>query len=76
MTKMWLILFILIIIAGALVLAWVRLRDRRYLHKLTREALGKNLQKEIEMEKKVFSDRKERFGKALERARKRVLKKS
>lgn len=37
--------------------------------KPTREALGKELRREVEMEKKIFSDRKERFGKALDRAK-------
>lgn len=67
----WLIIFILALLAASAFLFWMRLKDKRYLKKPVREALGPELKKEIQKEKKEFADHQEKFGKALEKAMKK-----
>ncbi|MBI4411867.1 MAG: hypothetical protein HY541_05230 [Deltaproteobacteria bacterium] len=65
---MLLSLFIFIFLLGFLFLVFYFFRDRKYLRKPTREALGTDLRKEIEEEQGDFKRRKERFEKALSKA--------
>jgi len=51
-------------------LAFNYVRDRRYLKKKTSEAMSRELWSDIEEEREQSLGRKERFGKALDEAKK------
>ena len=67
----WLILFILSLLGAVAFLIRTYRKDRRYLQKPVREALGEELREEIEKEKKEFQDHQEKFQKALEKAQRK-----
>ena len=69
---MWLGLFILTLLAASSLLFWIHLRDKRYLKKPVREALGPELKEEIEKEKGEFADHQAKFQRAMERARQKT----
>lgn len=71
---MFLFLFIFISLLGFGFLGWFVWRDRRFLKKPTKEALGPELKKEIEEEKKLFSRHQERFNQAMMRAKRKRVK--
>lgn len=73
---MILILFTILGVAAVVFLIYLFIRDRRYLKKPTREALGDDLRKEIEREKRLFETNKARFDDALEKAKKKLIVKS
>ena len=68
-----LILFSIIGFGVVAFLIYFFIRDRRYLKKPTRDALGKDLKKEIDREKRIFETNKARFDAALEKARRRLV---
>ena len=60
---------ILTVLALAL-LVWNYTRERRYIKKKTSEAMSRNLWMEIEDEREVSRERKQRFHEALDEAKK------
>ncbi len=71
---MWWNLFVLVVILATLFLIKIRFKDRRYLKGSTRDALGPDMKKEIEEEKKLFLKHQARFQGALEKVSERRLK--
>lgn len=67
----WIIIFILTLLAASAFLFWTHLKDKRYLKKPVREALGMELREEIEKEKKEFAEHQEKFQAAMEKAGKK-----
>lgn len=68
---MWSVFFIFSIVGGFSCLLWLFIRDRRYRAKKTRDALGDELKAEIAHERSFFESHRERFNRALDKARKK-----
>lgn len=67
------ILFSIVVIVVTGLLVFLFIRDRRYLKKPTRDALGRDLKQEIDREKRLYQTHKARFESALEKAKTRLI---
>lgn len=60
---------IIVFILGVSFIIFLKIRDKKYLEKSVKDALGKNLKEEIEEEREMYYKHKEKFNKALKQAK-------